>query len=972
MKSRAAGLVVFAMVGLCAAPTFAQITQGRLAGLVTDTQGAILPGVTVTATSPSLIGVQTTVTQPDGKFLFPALPSGTYKLQFELSGFQRLVRENILVVVGQTISVDSQLPIASLAESVTVTAASPVVDVTSTRVGNHLKGEELVGVPNSTDVWGALSEAPGVRMQGFDVGGSHKSQQSGYEVFGVQNQARVISDGVDHTEGVGGTGFYEDYFANEEVSVSALGSDVEMNSPGAAVVTTIKTGGNTFKGLEQITYEPDSFVGTNASTSDISGRGFKCPANNVGVQQCGNPNILFWEGHADVGGPIAKDKLWFYSAYNHFKIDKEVAGVDRATATDVGIFNNATGKATYKMTKADTVIGYIQFGRKEKPVRGLSNLLPLESVRAQDSKSYMFKGEWQRVVSSRAFLDINAGAFHLFWPMAVQVDPTVKRPEVDRSTTAVRGAGWNAFTTSRWKPQVIARMTYYLPDKAGSHDFKFGFEDIHDWYRLGINGTSGPYRLSYATFAAGTPSRIRFADVGAPSDFLGAWSSSANVDQHYSGYAQDRWSVNNRVTVTAGVRLDYQDVGYTDTTKKPVITDVTGPTQAGDGGRIFPVSTNIVGKSLLTNTDVAARVGVSVNLRGDGKSVLKAFYGRYYNNLADGFSAANPGGTNYAEYNFNDLNRNGRYDGVGELGTFRFRIPSSYGTADAVDANAKTPHTDEYSGTVEHQFWGETSARFTYVRKIQKDYIPFYYTPIVSAWLGQQTVAKRVTINGTTYNLLDVPDALADQTATTYTNYPDSNFTYDTIEFAFQKRIGTRIFVQTSADYQWRNELRSADIPNWGSTTPLSTDPIGVGPQISVNPSAGNRQKTTMYHAQLAGRYTFPYEVGFAANYRFQSGFPYARIVEDGAAGLNICNFECSFFSENLDQNRSDSVHLLNFRVDKSIPLGGRVKGMVMLDVYNVLNADPITNFNLVGDGFKTVIATLDPRVFQVGFRLEF
>jgi outer membrane receptor protein involved in Fe transport len=152
----------------------------------------------------------------------------------------------------------------------------------------------------------------------------------------------------------------------------------------------------------------------------------------------------------------------------------------------------------------------------------------------------------------------------------------------------------------------------------------------------------------------------------------------------------------------------------------------------------------------------------------------------------------------------------------------------------------------------------------------------------------------------------------------------------------------------------------------------LSTDPIGVGPQISVNPSAGNRQKTTMYHAQLAGRYTFPYEVGFAANYRFQSGFPYARIVEDGAAGLNICNFECSFFSENLDQNRSDSVHLLNFRVDKSIPLGGRVKGMVMLDVYNVLNADPITNFNLVGDGFKTVIATLDPRVFQVGFRLEF
>src|SRR5207344_125521 len=114
----------------------------------------------------------------------------------------------------------------------------------------------------------------------------HKSQQSGYEVFGIQSQARTVSDGVDHTEGVGGTGFYEDYFANEEVSVSALGSDVEMNSPGAAVVTTIKSGGNQFKGLYNITYEPESFVGDN-NNAELRARGFT-----------GNPNLLFWEGHA--------------------------------------------------------------------------------------------------------------------------------------------------------------------------------------------------------------------------------------------------------------------------------------------------------------------------------------------------------------------------------------------------------------------------------------------------------------------------------------------------------------------------------------------------------------------------------------------------------------------------------------------------------------------------------------------------
>ena len=241
-------IVITAAMAALALPSDAQIGQGRLAGTITDAQGAVLPGVTVTATSPSLIGQRTTVSQADGTYLFPGLPSGAYKLSFELSGFKPFERDNLAVTLGQTISFDARLEVGGLSERITVTGASPLVDASTTKIGTSLKGDELIAVPNSTDVWGALSEAPGVRMQGFDVGGSHKSQQSGYESFGIQNQARVVTDGVDHTEGVGGTGFYEDYYANEEVSVSALGADVEMNSGGAAIVTTIKSGGNDVQG----------------------------------------------------------------------------------------------------------------------------------------------------------------------------------------------------------------------------------------------------------------------------------------------------------------------------------------------------------------------------------------------------------------------------------------------------------------------------------------------------------------------------------------------------------------------------------------------------------------------------------------------------------------------------------------------------------------------------------------------------
>jgi len=109
---------------LIASAAHAQIGQGRLAGTVTDAQGAVMPGVTVTVTSPALIGAQSTITEANGKFLFPSLPSGTYRVAFELSGFQKVNRENINVVTGQTISADVQLSVASLAESVTVTGAS--------------------------------------------------------------------------------------------------------------------------------------------------------------------------------------------------------------------------------------------------------------------------------------------------------------------------------------------------------------------------------------------------------------------------------------------------------------------------------------------------------------------------------------------------------------------------------------------------------------------------------------------------------------------------------------------------------------------------------------------------------------------------------------------------------------------------------------------------------------------------------
>jgi hypothetical protein len=176
------------------------------------------------------------------------------------------------------------------------------------------------------------------------------------------------------------------------------------------------------------------------------------------------------------------------------------------------------------------------------------------------------------------------------------------------------------------------------------------------------------------------------------------------------------------------------------------------------------------------------------------------------------------------------------------------------------------------------------------------------------------------------------------------------------------------LLANASIDYQWRDELRTADISNWGVTNPLSTDPIGVNFFLNPHPAVANRQQTTTYHMQAFGRYSFPHEVGVAANLRYQSGFAYSRIIPDGA----LPNLSpAPFFVENLDRHRSDNVALLNLRADKALRLG-RTTVTAMVDLYNALNASPVTNFNLWNDDFGHVIAVLDPRVVQIGLRLEF
>src|SRR5438309_7824505 len=264
-------LAMLAVALLASVPAFAQgggaSSTGTINGKVADSSGGVLPGVTVTATSQSLMGVQTSVTGTDGLYRFPALPPGTYALTYELPGFNTLKRENIDITMGFTATVNVDLKVASLQETVTVTGESPVIDTSSTRVQQNFKLEALQEIPNARDMWSLLAVTPGLSLSRIDVGGNRAGTQTGYTAYGYSGQNRVLVEGINTTEGTAGAGFYFDYGSFEEVFLGTIAQGSEMPTPGVQSQFLGKSGGNRFQGEIYKDYERNSWQSDNISAN---------------------------------------------------------------------------------------------------------------------------------------------------------------------------------------------------------------------------------------------------------------------------------------------------------------------------------------------------------------------------------------------------------------------------------------------------------------------------------------------------------------------------------------------------------------------------------------------------------------------------------------------------------------------------------------------------------------------------------
>ena len=988
-----AALAIVLAFGL--APAAAQTGQmfGELVGKVTDAQGGVLPGVTVTLSGPAVMGTPTATTNASGIYRFPAVNTGTYSLKYELAGFAPLVREGIVVPVRQTITVDASMKLASLQETVTVSGSSPTVDVENTKIGARLDHEILQAVPTSRTIFGSTTVLPGMTMGRQDPGGLNAATSTGMVAHGASNYNLNYYGVTADTPQNYGSMYYMDFGSAEEISVDTAAMGAEVGGGGGANINVIpKTGSNQLKGsaFYSITGKGywDHFTGNNIT-------------DELRAQNVTDPTLReLNDFNADLGGPLVKDRLWWFGSFRNYSTVDAVAGYTVVNA-DGSLTNpfdsnlrNYTTSGKYQVNKNNIVSAFWTYNRKYQPHRGAGVTQPRpEGTLRQQSPKNLINANWTSVMGQNTFLELSSTYFHMHWPSTWTDDfnalsASQQFPSTFNITSGIYIDGpepTGQRLRDAYRHQTNVGLTRYIDGWLGaSHQLKTGFENW--WTPTGTDGFqifddtrirySGPADTCNITVRSGcTPTEVFLYNTPLTQE---------TQMRNFAAFIQDRASY-SRITLNLGLRWSYYD-GHI-------------PAQSGGGGKWFPVTNYPDIDPGFKWSTFAPRTGVVVKLTEDGKNVAKASYSRYYETMyTDEYGSINPnsiqtGGV--ATYRFlGDLNGNGRAD-ANELGaqTSQF-VPRS----NSIDPNLKDPKDDEIMFAFQRELASNWSLNVDWIQRWFRDMT----TDQNCYGLPCNTVAS--TVYAPTRNVTDFgPDNVRgtgdDRQMTFYDVLPqylgkDTFFhtncgnnvsvdcvnRYKAVELSVVKRMSNRWQMQGS--YVW-SQLD-------GSINGITTNGTGRQTIDYTNPNnvldfvGFGRGTNDQPHAfKILGSYQAPWGINVGANYQALTGLPVDRTLTVGLAQGSR-----AIPVESRGTYRASTLSLLSLRGEKGVRFGSH-RASVVGELHNVLNSSAgQSNYGTLTQGFASQAAfdtarkttsyfgrvqeIVAPRVLKIGFKLDF
>jgi hypothetical protein len=965
MKRRVVTFAALAVLLALAAPSaFAQgggaSSTGTITGKVADTSGAVLPGVTVTIQSPSMMGTQNNVTNEQGIYRFPAVPPGTYTVTYELPGFNTLKREGIQITLGFTANVNVELQVAALQETVTVTGESPVIDTSATRIQQNFKLEQLQSIPNGRDMWALLAVTPAVQMSRIDVGGNRAGTQTGYTAYGLNGQVRVLIEGINTTEGTGGAGFYFDYASLEEAFLGTTGQSAEMPNPGVQSQFIAKSGGNRFTGEYHLDWYNNSLQGENLPGAYTDPAAF----NNSPIRVHSNEIQRYYDQDINAGGPIKKDKVWWFGTYRRQKNAVAQPNFTFDKTFDTTLWNPVV-KGTYQLNQKNKFIGYYQWGQKLQP-----NRLPFatytyespEQTYKQNSGSWVYKGEWNGTVSDKLYVEARYGDFGYYFPLITNSPDNFFWHDTGR---AISYGAHQAQQLDRDRKQWTAAATYFLDTGMGSHSIKLGGELLKEqsWegYLSRRGGTSNieqVYNNGVSTQVIfGLPTALHVGDL--KDNDKGNLTSRAALDQ-VGLFVNDTWTF-GRTTVNGGVRYDRYK-GWLPEQRQLGATIGLATVQA----KTFPAA------DLFTWNVVAPRVGVIFDLSGDGRMVVKGNYGLYWHN--PGVSVPSSGNPNIANkfttWNWNDqANCAGCIAGdhlwqPGEETTF---VSATLEGAITVDPDITAPYSHEASVWFERQLTDTMGVRTGFVYKTEDDLIDTYQPGRPASAFTQPYNYTDIGLDGRsgtaddrvlTFYALPLTGAAAN--AAYPTNQVVMNVPrygrYKTFEVSSNKRFGNKWSASLGGAYTWLTNFPNDLFPN--------------------NPNMPGVQDRTTWNFKATGSYDAVWGLRLSPVLRHQSGVNFARTLAitvpagSGLIATSGTGDRATAYAEAADANREDNIWVFDTRVEKTVNMGSRLRTRVFLDLFNITNSHASETISrATGLSYLKPSAILAPRTARLGFR---
>jgi hypothetical protein len=926
---RLRNLLIVWFVLLAALPLAAQEQTGSIQGVIKDASGGVLPGVTVEARSPRVVGASTAVTDAQGVYRFPALPPGVYTVTATLQGFTPAKSEAVLAL-GQLLKVDLSLQIAGVAETVQVTGESPLIDVKQNASFATIQEELIDRIPKGRDFTSVVNTAPGTNNESY-AGGIQVDGASGSE-------NRFIIDGMDTTAMKSGTSnksMLVDFV--QEVQVKSSGYNAEFGGATGGVINVLtKAGSNSYHGSGGTYYTGNALRGAIRSSWRVNpwtDEGGSFPGELEQVKGRDNDSWHNWNPVFDFGGPLVRDRLWYYAGFSqnrndysrtvkyiysnpvglektfdwfnqdrylNWNITTQLSNNTRLRVSGANQWNKDRGSApafqsegsTFAdLTGAQAVLNgqSTTGGWTGEPYYSEQQFEANYQLRGSDYTNNLFSGNVDWVITPEFFLNATAGALTY---------NTTQPPEFATQNSRIlygnsnlnylpgvlpdnlrHASGWTDYakatnlTSRAFYQRLFTNInTIWYKSLAGQHTFKAGmrFERINNEMN---DGEQYPRIYIYwgSTRTTADGRRVR-GDYGYYRTRMITTKGKVHSN-NWSLWVQDSWTVKDRLTINAGIRAEQEEV--------PSYTSASA-IKFGFADKLAP------------------RVGFAYDFKGDGKWKVYGSFGWFYDVMKLALPMLSFGGDKWQDwvytldtYDLSQIKCTDQWSGKCGPGTviesldYRFnsavadpRLADYFGGTphNTIDPDIKPYKTDELTFGLDRELNRTMSVGVRYVRKRLIQAIEDVGVKLLPSATNPSGI-EVYFISNPGYGLTQVlnPDFPSFKT-------PRAQRDYDSVEFRLRRRLANNWSL--NASYLWSrlygNYSGLASSDEGGRTDP-NVSRYFDAPYMSWNaegdPNLGPLYTDRPHQVKIQGTYDFWFgtQVGLNANY--QSGMPVGALV---------------------------------------------------------------------------------------------